>query len=359
VLSISAIDLTEPSVSTISDVARRAGVSPATVSRYLQGVPVRAEDRVRDAIAALDFRPNAVARSLKSGSTMTIGLVIPDVTNPFFAAVVKGVESVARGAGYTTSLFNTDESIERESELVEILTDHVDGLILAPVNERDRVPERTRGRGVPIVFVDRDVPGSEFDAVLIDNYGGGRIAGAHLLDHGHERVAIISGPLESTPGRGRFEGFADVVREAGLELGPDYMQPGDFRTDGGYQAMLRLLGLAQPPTGIFVANNLMTIGALRALHEVGVRVPEQLSVVGFDDLDVGDLLAPPLTVVDRPMEEQGVLAMRLLLSRLDRTFDGAARRIVLDTRLLARGSCSRPQPTNQSPSNKPVMRRGQ
>jgi LacI family transcriptional regulator len=345
-------------VTTISDVARHAGVSPATVSRYLKGVPVRAEGRVRDAIEALAFRPNAVARSLKSGATMTIGLVIPDVTNPFFAAVVKGVESVARGAGYTTSLFNTDESVDRESELVEILADRVDGLILAPVTEGDPVPERGRGRGVPIVFVDRDVPGSAFDAVLIDNHGGGRAAASHLLEAGHERVAIVSGPLASTPGRGRFEGFSEAVRAAGLELAHEYVQGGDFRTDGGYQAMLRLLGLAEPPTGVFVANNLMTIGALRAVHDVGIRVPEQLSIVGFDDLDVSDLLAPPLTVVDRPMEEQGVLAMRLLLSRLDRTYDGPPRRIVLDTRLLARGSCSRPQAA-QNPSIQPGKRREQ
>jgi LacI family transcriptional regulator len=357
VLSISAIDVTEARVTTISDVARLAGVSPATVSRYLKGVPVRAEDRVRDAIAALEFRPNAVARSLKSGATMTVGLVIPDVTNPFFAAVVKGVESVAREAGYTTSLFNTDESLEREGELVEILADRVDGLILAPVNEDDPVPARTRGRGVPTVFVDRDVPGSAFDAVLIDNHGGGRAAATHLLELGHERLGIVSGPLESTPGRGRFQGFAEAVREAGLELGPGYVQQGDFRTQGGYQAMLRLLGLAQPPTGAFVCNNLMAIGALRAVREVGVRVPEQLSIVGFDDLDVGDLLAPPLTVIDRPMEEQGVLAMRLLLSRLDRTYDGAPRQIVLETRLLARGSCS--SPPTQSPSIQPGKRREQ
>lgn len=328
-------------MTTISDVARRAGVSAATVSRYLKGEPVRAEERVRDAIAALDFRPSVVARSLKSGVTRTIGLVIPDVTNPFFAAVVKGVESVAREAGYTISLFNTDESIDRESELVEDLAERVDGLILAPVSERDPVPERARRRGVPIVFLDRDVPGSSFDAVLIDNHAGGRQAAEHLLGLGHERVAIVSGPLESTPGRQRFEGFTEALRGAGLELSPDYAQIADFRRQGGYQATLRLLGLAAPPTAIFVANNLMTIGALHAVHEVGIKVPERLSIIGFDDLDLADLLAAPLTVVDRPMEEQGVLAIRLLLSRLDGTYTSEPRRIVLETSLVERGSCTR------------------
>lgn len=325
-------------MATISDVARRAGVSAATVSRYLNGEPVRAEERVRDAIAALDFRPSAVARSLKSGRTRTIGLVIPDVTNPFFAAVVKGVESVAREAGYTISLFNTDESVERESQLVQDLAERVDGLILAPVSEEDPVPERGRRRGVPIVFLDRDVAGTAFDAVLIDNYGGGRQAAEHLLKLGHEHVAIVSGPLESTPGRGRFEGFTETLRAAGLELAPDYVQIADFRRHGGYQATLRLLGLAAPPSAIFVANNLMTIGALHAIHEIGVKVPEHLSIVGFDDLDLADLLAAPLTVVDRPMEEQGVLAIRLLLSRLDGTNAGEPRHVVLETRLIERGS---------------------
>lgn len=293
---------------------------------------------MRDAIAALDFRPSVVARSLKSGRTKTIGLVIPDVTNPFFAAVVKGVESVAREAGYTISLFNTDESVERESELVQDLAERVDGLILAPVSEGDPVPERARQRGVPIVFLDRDVPGSAFDGVLIDNYGGGRQAAEHLIRLGHERVAIVSGPLESTPGRGRYEGFTEALQAAGIELPADYAQIADFRRQGGYQATLRLLGLAVPPSAIFIANNLMTIGALHAVHEIGVRVPERLSIVGFDDLDLADLLAAPLTVVDRPMEEQGVLAIRLLLSRLDGTNAGEPRRIVLETRLVERGS---------------------
>lgn len=330
-------------MTTINDVARHAGVSPATVSRYLKGSPVRAEASVRDAIAALDFRPSAVARSLKSGVTTTIGLVIPDVTNPFFAAVVKGVESVARQAGYTTSLFNTDESLSRESELVGNLAERVDGLILAPVNEADPVPERARRRGVPIVFLDRDVPGSDFDAVLVDNIGGGRAAARHLLELGHERLAIIAGPRDSTPGRGRFEGFTEALHEAGLELEAEYVQGGDFRREGGYQAMLRLLGLASPPTAVFVANNLMTMGALRAVHELGLQVPEQLSIVGFDDFELAGLLSPPLTVVDRPMEEQGVLAMRLLLGRLDGSYTGDPRRIVLETSLRARSSCAAPR----------------
>lgn len=340
-------------MATITDVARRAGVSAATVSRYLKGEPVRAEERVRDAIAALDFRPSVVARSLKSGRTRTIGLVIPDVTNPFFAAVVKGVESVAREAGYTISLFNTDESVDRESQLVQDLADRVDGLILAPVSEEDPVPERGRRRGVPIVFLDRDVAGSAFDAVLIDNYGGGSQAAEHLLRLGHERVAIVSGPLDSTPGRGRFEGFTETLRAAGLELEPDYVQIADFRRQGGYQATLRLLGLAAPPSAIFVANNLMTIGALHAVHEIGIKVPEHLSIVGFDDLDLADLLAAPLTVVDRPMEEQGVLAIRLLLSRLDGTNTGEPRHVVLETRLIERGSSSR----NVSQSGKKEVER--
>jgi LacI family transcriptional regulator len=345
VVSISANDFSDELRTTISDVARRAGVSPATVSRYLKGAPVKAEDRVREAIAALDFRPSVVARSLQSGTTKTIGLVIPDVTNPFFAAVVKGAESVARQAGYTTSLFNTDESIARESELVEDLAERVDGLILAPVSEVDPVPERARSRGVPIVFLDRDVPGSAFDAVLVDNEGGGRLAAQHLLEHGHERVGIISGPLDSTPGRGRFEGFREALGEAGYELLAECVQEADFRREGGYQAMLRLMGLAVSPTAVFVANNMMTIGALQAVRELGIDVPDALSIVGFDDLDLADLLAPPLTVVDRPMEQQGVLAMRLLLGRLDDSLSGDPRRIVLDVRLLPRGSCARPSST--------------
>ncbi|MEV4619106.1 LacI family DNA-binding transcriptional regulator [Asanoa sp. NPDC049573] len=330
--------------------ARRAGVSVTTVSRFLAGQPVRAADTIRTAVADLAYRPSPVARSLRSGRTRSIAVVVPDVTNPFFAAVVKGAEAVARQDEYHLFLSNTDENVDREAAVLADLVGRVDGVILAPTVESDEAPLRAHRAGLPIVFLDREIGGSAmFDAVLVDNVGGSRRAAEHLLDLGHRRIAIVNGTMRSTPGRQRRETFIETLTSRGVEPAEILEEVGDFREQGGYQAVLRLLALEHPPTAIFVTNNLMTVGALRALHDIGARVPDQVSIVGFDDLDLAALLMPPLTVVERPMEEQGSLAMRLLLNRLRDRGDATPRRIVLETRLLVRGSTARPATATRKP----------
>jgi DNA-binding LacI/PurR family transcriptional regulator len=189
---------------------------------------------------------------------------------------------------------------------------------------------------------DPDPGHGAFDTVLVDNRGGARSAVRHLVALGHTEIAIISGPETSTPGRERFEGFREAIDHAGLELRPEHVESGAFRTREGYQAMLRLMGCPRPPTSVFVANNLMTLGALQALRDLSVSVPDEISIVGFDDHVFADLLAAPLTVVQRPMEEQGALATRLLLSRIQGRAGDTARRIVLDTSLVVRASSAAP-----------------
>lgn len=332
-------------MSTIHDVAARAGVSAATVSRHLRGHRVRSAEAIQAAVDELGYRPSVTAQSLKSGRTHMIGVVVPDITNPYFAAVVKGMESASRGHGYRILLANSDESSDREDELLADMIHQVDGVILAPATEQDQTPLHVRDAGLPLVFVDRDLAGGEhFDAVLVNNREGGRQAAAHLLSLGHTRIAAISGQQVTTPGRARREGFVEALAEAGVELRPEFDLIGDFREGSGYQLTLSLLSSDEPPTALFTANNLMTLGALKALDDMRVTVPDQLSVIGFDDLDTGPLLNPPLTVIDRPMVEQGVLAMRLLLQRLGRSDrDRGARRVVLDTKLLERGSTALPR----------------
>jgi LacI family transcriptional regulator len=332
-------------VSTIHDVAARADVSAATVSRYLRGQRVRAAEAIQAAIDELNYRPSVAAQSLKSGRTKTIGVVVPDITNPYFAAVVKGMEMASRGQRYRILLANSDESSERERELLRDMIHQVDGVVLAPATEQDQAPLHVRDAGVPLVFVDRDLAGSEhFDAVLVNNYEGGRQAASHLLSLGHTRIAAISGGQDTTPGRGRRAGFVDGLAAGGVELAPECDLIGNFREESGYQLTLSLLSFTEPPTAIFTANNLMTLGALKALHDMRVDIPGQISLIGFDDLDTGPLLRPPLTVIDRPMVEQGVLAMRLLLQRLEgQDRDRTPRHIVLDTKLVERGSTGLPQ----------------
>lgn len=331
-------------MATIHDVAARAGVSTATVSRYLSGQKVRSAEAVEAAVAQLGYSPNAVAQSLKSGRTCTIGVVVPDVTNPFFAAVAKGLEQVCQGHSFRMLLANSGESAENEQEILADLVHRVDGVILAPATEQDDAPLQLRAAGVPAVFLDRELAGGEpFDAVLVDNVGGARAAAEHLAGLGHTRIAVINGPVNTTPGRGRREGFLAGLADAGLELAPEYDLMGGFREDTAHRIALQLLALPKPPTAIFTANNLMTVGVLKALQDMRVDVPGEISVLGFDDLTLGSLLRPPLTCIDRPDVEQGALAMRLLLSRLTNEAPGAPRRIVLDTQLVLRESTASPR----------------
>jgi LacI family transcriptional regulator len=342
-------------LATIHHVAARAGVSPATVSRFLRGQRVRSAEAIQAAVDELGYWPSAAAQSLKSGRTNTIGVIVPDITNPYFAAVVKGMESVSRHHRYRILLGNSDESSEREEELLADMVRQVDGLVLAPATEQDQAILQIRDAGVPVVFVDRDLSdGARFDAVLVENHEGGRRAAEHLLALGHTRIAAISGGQDSTPGRCRRDGFMDALAAAGIEVAPGHDLIGEFREERGYQLTLSLLSSPEPPTAIFTANNLMTLGALKALHDMRVDIPGEVSLIGFDDLDTGPLLRPPLTVIDRPMEEQGALAMRLLLRRFDEAYAGdTPRRVILETKLIERASTGPPR----KPGGRPAPRR--
>jgi DNA-binding LacI/PurR family transcriptional regulator len=309
------------------------------VSRHLKGLHVAASDRIAAAMTELGYRPSAVARWLKSGKTSTIGLVVPDVTNPFFAAVVKGVESVAQAAGYTVVLCNTDESPDREHEVLPTMADRVDGLLLAPARDDAETAESMAALGIPVILVDRTLPDpGRADAVLVDNAAGAAAAAEHLLGLGHRRIGLISGPIDTTPGGERHDGFlaaCDADDDRDVEV---LVEHGDFREGGGYQAAMKLFGRSAPPTAVFAANNLMTVGLLRALHDLGLRIPADVSVVGFDDHLLADLLDPPLTVVDRPTENQGAVAARMLLARLIEGAERPGRTVRLETRLVVRSS---------------------
>lgn len=296
-------------------------------------------ERIAEAVEELGFRPSTVARWLKSGKTLTLGLVVPDVTNPFFAGVVKGVESVGHAAGYTVLLCNTDESAERERAVVSTLMDRVDGLLLAPARDDAETAEGLASLGSPVVLIDRTLkdPGAA-DVVLIDNAGGAAAAATHLRELGHRRIGLISGPTDTTPGAERHQGFLEACERPADHAIEVLIEMADFRESGGYQAAMRLFGRSDPPTAVFAANNLMTVGLLRALHDLGLRIPSDVSVVGFDDHSLADLLDPPLTVVDRPMENQGAVAARMLLARLADRTERAGRTVRLETRLIVRSS---------------------
>ena len=328
---------------TIADVAREAGVSITTVSHALNGTRFVAEptkQRVLAAIERLRYEPSSVAQSLKRDKSHAIGLLITDISNPFFTSLVRGVEDVASRAGYSVILCNTDEDPAKELSYLHVLRrKRVDGILLAPTGTRQPYMDALVEAAFPIVCIDRPSPGLPGDAVLVENVAGARAAVEHLIGLGHRRVGVISGLAPVGTSSERLEGYRQALRAHGLPEEPALVREGNSRLDGGYRRMNELLDLPTPPTAVFTTNNLMTLGALGALQARGVRVPDDMAVVGFDDFEWAIVLRPRLTTVAQPTYEIGETAARLLLERIEKKVDGAPRRVVLPTQLLVRESC--------------------
>jgi len=304
---------------TIRDVARLANVSIATVSAVINGkggVSDKLVQRVRQAMEVLDYQPNQVARSLKVRQTNTIGMVIPDVTNPFFTDLMRGVESEARRNNYSVIFCNADEDPELERRQLSMLfSRRVDGVLLAPTDSHT-AQDRLIQRRFPLVFFDRVPADFSGAAVVTDNLDASREAARHLIDLGHRRIAIIAGRLNLSNGLQRLEGFRRALQEAGIPLPEAYVRVGDFRLEASYQCGLELMRLPEPPTAVFCCNNKMTLGLMRALGELRIPCPERVSVLGFDDFDWAVNFSPRLTTVAQPTYQMGKIAVELLLSRL-------------------------------------------
>lgn len=321
--------------------AKHVGVSVATISRHLSGFTVRNEEKIRQAIIDLNYRPSAAARNLKSGRTGIIAIVVPDITNPFFASIVEGAES-AVGDDRMILLVNTGDSREREEKALTQLFGRVDGVIMAPLTEDEEGPSFFSQFGLPIVFVDRVTRnGERFSSVLTDNSRGASIATDYLIGLGHKKIAMISGPLTTTPGKRRADGFRASLKKASLT--PQYFIESDFSQAGGYASMCALFERDEAPTAVFAANNLMTIGALHALRDRGVHVPHQISIIGFDDLDFAELISPPLTVIARDARLQGSLAMQMMIKYLATGVSTPPEHSMVDVQLVERGSCAPPR----------------
>jgi DNA-binding LacI/PurR family transcriptional regulator len=337
---------------TITDVAKRVGVSVATISRYLSGFTVRNQEEIREAIVELNYRPSAAARNLKSGRTGIIAIVVPDITNPFFASIVEGAES-AVGEDRMILLVNTGDSREREEKALSQLFGRVDGVIMAPLTEDEQGPSFFSQFGLPIVFVDRVTKdGEKFSSVLTDNAKGAQIATEHLISHGHRKIAMIGGPCSTTPGKKRADGYRSALTKGEISVLDDYFIESDFSEAGGYAAMCRLQEIESPPTAVFVANNLMTIGALHALRDRGVNVPQEISIIGFDDLEFAELVTPPLTVIARDARLQGSQAMDLMIKHLNNGGATPPEHSMVDVHLVERGSCALPRQSQKIRSNK-------
>jgi LacI family transcriptional regulator len=307
-------------MATIHDVARRAGVSASTVSHVVNGtrfVSAGTRTRVEHSIEALGYRPNALARSLRRGQSHTLGLIVPDSANPFFAEIGRELEASAFEAGFSVVLCNTENDREKERLYVNVLVrNQVDGILLVAADDRSGVLRAHLGGKMPLVTLDREASRPGLDCVTADHFSGGLLATRHLVGLGHRRIACIAGPAGLSASAQRLAGHRKALQEAGLRGGDDLVRHGDFRPESGWAAARKLLRGARPPTAIFACNDLMAMGALRAADELGRRVPDDLAVVGYDDIELSRYTTPPLTTVAQPKREMAREALRLMSRRI-------------------------------------------
>lgn len=307
---------------TIVEVAKHAQVSIATVSNVIRGtrrVSPALQERVQKAIRELDYSPNEIARSLKVKQTRMLALVLPDITNPFFPEIIRGAEDTAFDRGYFLMTANTDEQIGRERRIIAALRSYrVDGILLASAPGKDSGHIRSIMQGgISVVCLDRTVSGINTDAVLLDNVRGGRECVRHLIQGGHSKIAIITGSLSLQTGLERLKGYEEALRESDIEVDRNLVLEGDFRYESGYRLGKELLKRRVKPTAIFVCNGVMTVGVLKALEELGVRCPEDISLATFDDLAVDRSFHPHLTAVVQPGYEMGARAATILMDRVE------------------------------------------
>lgn len=330
-------------MSTIRDVAAEAGVSIASVSKMLNDPNYGSAEtraRVMAAIKKIGYHRNNIARSMVKGKTGMVALVIPDVRNPFFTAVARGVEDVANKYDYRVMLCNTDEDPTKQRNYIDVLRSKVvDGFIIAVASEEDRYLKKIDREKLPFVFIDRGCSGIPADTVVVDNRDGAYKAVSHLIRLGHKRIGLVAGKRDTLTGRERLRGYLDALRDAGLSVDEALIRDGGFSTEGGYEATRALLALGRGLTAVFTSNNAMTIGCLKALAEARVKIPDQIAVVGFDDSEWAEFFTPPLTVMRQPTYTMGTLAGEILFQRLEGTGPRERKEIVLKPELVVRESC--------------------
>ena len=325
---------------TIADVARLAQVSPTTVSHVLSGkrrVRGATGERVLEAIRELGYRPNFAAQQLRTRRSRMVAVIVPDITNPFYSTLTRGLADVVGGEEYGTYVCNTDGSLPRERKFMsDVLDRGADGIVMAsvsPVSENDLTKARF---GTPIVCIGDSIDDQEVDLVTAEHETGARTAAAHLVMRGARRIAMIQGPPEA--GTGRDDGFKEALAEASVTWDPALMVRGDWTRAGGRAAMRELMERDPRPDAVFCANDLTAIGAMDVTRELGLRIPEDIRLVGFDDVDAATIVTPALTTVRNPAYETGAEAGRLLVSRMLGDYTGSGRTITLQCPLVERDS---------------------
>ena len=324
----------------IRAVAARAGVSVASVSRFLNGkkrVRPETEARIQEAVSTLGYRPNPIAQSMRTNRTQLVGLILPDSSNPFFSALVRGAEDALGASGYALTLLNSNEDVTREQELLERLKRlRCDGVILIPAPETENELQRWEGHdpAFPLVVVDREA-GIPTDLVAVDNALGGTLAATYLLANGHRRIGLLSVDYQVSSHRARRAGFVQALSEVGLTPCGEAFVP--LTVEDGSRATKALLARDEPPTALFVTSSSLTIGALTAFQAQGLQCPRDISIVGYDSYPWQEILTPRLTVICQPAYEMGQCAAERLLARMQGA-DAAPQRQILPPTLIVRDS---------------------
>ena len=333
---------------TIKDIAEKAGISYATVSRALNGkygVNPETRRQVLEIAASLNYSPNAIARGLVKKKTLSIGLIIPDITNPFFPEVARGVEDYSEKRDYSIFLCNSNWDKNKENRYVRLLVEkRVDGLIIAPSASTVTDEDRKVFSRLPVVLMSGVQPGSGTASVVVDTVKGGFIAGRHLVERGARKPCFIGGAEDSFSVKERYEGFLEAVTAAGIPLLPPYVKFGDYRQKSGYRIMKELLLTDEKPDAVFASNDLLAIGALEAIREAGIRVPEDIALIGFDNIPTAAFRGVELTTVDHPKYRMGELAAEILLEKIEgaesslsgETGDDDGCRVILEPELIIR-----------------------
>ena len=327
----------------IADVAKLANVSTATVSRVLSNtgkVKKETTEKVLEAIKQLNYQPNILARQLRTLETKTILVVVPDISNPFFSKVLRGIEEVADENGYQVLLGDTINKPEHEIAFLDILRQKkADGMILLTARSNREFLEQL-AKEYPIVLACEYIEGAEIPTVSIDNISSARKITEHLIQLNHERIATITGPLHVVLGRDRLKGFQQAMKQNGLQIEPCLVQEGDFTLESGCNQMLKLLALENPPTAVFAANDEMAMGAIKTIKSKGLNVPNDIAVVGFDNIKFASIFEPALTTISQPTFEIGEKAIDLLISLINNT-PLEKEQYILEDQLIVRDSCGK------------------
>jgi LacI family transcriptional regulator len=332
---------------TIKDIATIAEISYSSVSRALNGLKGVSEEtrqKIKKIAEEMEYTPNAVARGLVQKQTGTLGLILPDITNPFYPEIARSVEERASLAGYNTFLCNTNyESSKEESYLLNLLEKRVDGIILAPISSQSNLFEQRKHLPLPFVYLGNTPERTKYSFVITDNVRGGYLATRTLIEKGYRRIGFISGKDEESPVGGRFAGFKDAMDRYNIEVNDDYIRLRSWRLKSGYEIIKQMIDSGVYPEAVFAGNDILAMGILQGIKEKGLNVPEDIAVIGFDDIPYASWPAINLSTIRQPKSRMGKSAVEILLDQLqteneqDTSF--IAKKIILDPELILRGTC--------------------